>query len=445
MECGPKIRILTLKYIELPNRTLPARWYNGNIRIYELNLDHVSIAIIEADAFDSPAFQKLKALRITNRIQIVDYRLGMLNSLPTLAAISLHQFNACHQTMPAHILEPVRQTLRVFSYGGDIGPEPILTNLFGNAPWWALSNIGIDGHRYLRNRLIAEANFTGLRAIAFLCLTQFGIEIIEPGAFNGIIDTLQHLVLMGNPLLELSVHSFRSFLDAWPSVKFKFKELAFSHPQYKGVFNCSLEFYRVRNASAISFPHVSKRLAHMFCRNDVHDMDEETRDLLQIVHSQRWHLNHSSFRKYAFPKRRLIYVVANRSMHVKQAMPDEYRLFMWSLNRSTLTQKSKCPSADWIISNVECQLRNHSIESMRIPEFVREDLVAACVIHISMRKQSLPMHCITIHIDETDDFSYNCMHYGLGAMIGISIMTIVSILIIHRRRALSVIIFCRWS
>lgn len=383
----------------LPNQTLLASWYNGSkFRHHYLVFDGIAIAAIEADAFLSPAFSFLAQLSIYSSIHIVDYHLEIFTGLQRLIRLEFEESTAHQHNMPMAFLQPLITNLNHFGYEGDIGDEPVLTNLFGSGNMPALKSFGIMCQGKSNLSHVAAANFTGLSAILRIALNACGIKTIELDAFVGIVDTLISLVILQNPLLVLNLATYRPFLDQWKPHDFDARTfLHFS--DRKGIsIICTPEYYRIRNASIISIKYQDDNFIQDICKDDIHDIPGA--DKQQTVHPQRWQLNHSDVWKYVFPKFNLHFNAADRTLSVIQYDPyDYYRVFIWPIERSTAMDQQKCPSTAWIAANVKCQHVRRSVESIIIADFekaTKDHLIAACVIHISIRKQSVPLHCRTM-------------------------------------------------
>lgn len=432
-DCNHRLRVLNISETDLPGHTLSPQWYNGQYAIIKLIFTRIAIAVIEPLAFNVAAFRELYLLEIHNVLHIIAYDSNIFFGLPKLRILQVTETTIAPSKMPANALRLLHQRLEIFAYAGDIGRGPVLTNLFGGVRMIFLHSIGINCLDNPCLNTIAAANFTGLIAIRLLKIYKCGIESIEAGAFDQIADTLMQLYLHANPLLQLHLEAFRFYLDQWPIDVWSMPKALILYGA-NSPYNCTIELYWLRNATVISLHYDAEFVESMICMNDVHDLNVRARKQRQFVHPARWHLNHSWISKYAFPKRQMTFNVANRSLHVTQAMPDNYRLLMWPINDVATIQHSDCPTPMWIKSNVDCQRRHHSVETIEIAELKTERFVTACVIHISMRKESLPMHCITIHCH--DGFVFNWLYYGIGMVIDFLIMVIIIIIIFSRRRTI---------
>lgn len=409
--------------IDLPERTLHANWYDGKNPITALEFYRMEIVAIEPNAFESQVFNDMETLLIENLLHITEYRWEMFIGLENLYFLTIKEKKSERHSHQTNLLRLFSENLEHFSYFGDLGTGSVLTHLFGGSTMFRLTDI-IMRCRAGRFRVIAADNFTGLRAIEDIDLHACGIETIELGTFDRIARTLLALTLRENPLTKLSSNSFQPFLDKWPATaRDAAKDLKFFESGDLGI-KCSLEFYRLRNATIISFTYDENRMEELMCENDVHVLDRKALRETQFVHPLRWHLNHSDVDHYAVRKFRLRFNATDRRLRVIQADPLGYRLFIWSVNRNALIGQ-KCPLPTWIADNVDCQLRNRWLEVAEIPEFNGTDnLIAVCVIHDSLRKQSVPLHCNTIRTMDllggtVKGFTFNWLYYGIGMALGI--------------------------
>lgn len=420
---------LNITASNLPTKTLSTNWYDGSRQISYLYFDWMNITVIEANAFKCRAFRQLRQLTIRNALHIIEYHAGMFNGLQELMALDVIEVDQRSGPMPEELLETLFECLEHFQYAGDIGNEPVLTNIFGGTELLSLRIIGIDCHGTSTFRLIAAENFTGLPAVIHLALFECGIETVGVGAFDQIAETLLILELKENPLLELSLSQFRRFFDRRLNDA---KYLVISPPGGK-MFDCSMEFYRIRNVSTISFRYDGQMFLDMRCENDVHQSDGPQR---QIIQPLRWGLNHSFIQKYAFRAFQLHFDAVNQTLLISQHDPDAYRLFIWSIDSKTSHGKSKCPLNKWIGANVRCEKRNQSTEAITIPKFKNDSVLSAvCVIHISMWKQSLPLHCriVRFSLEEEniyDDSTINWWYYTMAIFVAIIVLILIGAAII---------------
>lgn len=404
--------MLNITEAVLPNQTLPKHWYTGRKSVTHLYINWVALAIIEADAFIAVAFHALYDLRIHNTIHIIQYQAYMFDGLKQLVLLVLSELDTIYSPLPENFLQPMRGTMMEFEYYGDIGDEPVMSYLFGATRMPSLTSITIDCEYWSTFRLIAAANFTGLTALRYLSMVRCGIDAIDANAFDGIAETLEALHLVGNRQLQLSPEQFRHFLDTRSRSRSpKYLVLYRSTP-----FNCSIDFYRLRNATMISFHYDLIRSRFMQCAYDIHHFDENKYGPQQIIHLMRRHLNQPEIYKYTFRRFRMHLNATDRTLIICQGDSDKYRAFIWSINSTTaITGRSKCPLKSWIQSNINCQQRHRVIENIVLPQPGNtSDLLAVCIIHISAYKQSLPLHCRVIHSSEMlrDDFTFNWLYCG---------------------------------
>lgn len=404
--------MLKITETQLPNETLSVGWYNGQKLVIYLYFIWIAIATIEPNAFNAPAFSQLQLLEIENLIHIVDYRVDTFNGLRKLNGLRIVEMTESEQKLPEGLLQPLHARLKQFFYEGDIGEAPVLTNLFGTTKLLALKFILTDCRRKSMYQTIAAANFTGLSSIHELSLCWCGIETIEIGAFDRIAKTLIAVYLHGNQFLQFDLSRFRCFLDERPrNSKLLPRYLIFYQPP-DPQYSCSFEFYRIRNATMISLHYSSRRYEYLLCENDIHKLSRSENDRQQIIHPQRWRLNHAEVYKYAFRKFQMHFNVAKRSLSIRQFDPDSYRLVWWTIREKTMIE---CRTTKWLRANVKCQRRNRTIETIDIPQFGNDVTRAAvCIIHISMWKQSVPLHCRTIRLTRaTDDYEFSWMHQAM--------------------------------
>lgn len=395
--------------------------------------DAIHITAIEAGAFNKRAFQQLRTLKIYNLVHIIEYHEEMFDGLWEVLRLQIQELTPARWQPPVDLLRPFNEYMEFFFYEGDIGDAPVLTDLFGRSKLLSLHTILMNCFGWSRFGTMAANNFTGLPAIREINLVNCGIVSIEIGAFDEIAKTLIALHFIANPLLQLSLDHFRYYLDKWPAYgRHVPKHLLLFYPGDLP-YQCSLEFYRIRNMTMISFHYAANNMKKLYCENDIHLANVSAQPPQQLVHPKRWHLNHSLIHEYVFRKFQLRFDAINRTMFVSQFDSDDYRLFVWPINRKTLIGKRKCPLA----ADAKCQRRRKPIETIAGTELRNDSgLIAACVIHISMRKESVPMHCQTIRLDldvddrTIDDFVFNWLYYGLAMLIGTVVLIPIGISVV---------------
>lgn len=419
----------------LPDRRLSAKWYNGQSPIAYLIFEQVDITVIEADAFNVPVFRQLQELTIENEVHLVEYSIGMFNGLAKLIEITLRETLDSLREWPANVLQPMQDHLRAFEYRGDIGTEPVLTNLFASVQLSSLRFFEIYCARYSLPRITAD-NFTGLVAIERFVLVDCGIEVIAKGTFDRMVNTLMKIDLLGNPFLRIETMHFRSFLRTRPRNTLLSRKGLILHWDDIEPYVCSMAFYVLRNATIISFKYDANDLRSMMCVDDVHELDDLALQQ-QIVHPQRWHLQHSKVWKYAFKKFHIHFMALHQQLTIMQANSDDYRLFFWSIDQKMWDKGNKCPGSTWIAANTLCRRHNRTVEIIRLPQFPAGSSIAACIIHISLRKESVPMHCITIHQEAAINFTFNWLHFGLCLLFEVTaLIALLILIIVHCKKSI---------
>lgn len=409
----------------LPNRILSARWYSGELyRITHLIFGFTGIQTIEASAFNLSAFAYLVELTIYNTLHIIDYHMEMFAGLLRLDGLIIEELTAAKANPPANYLHSL-DSLKFFSYEGDVGHEPVLNHLFGGPTLSKMQSVAIKcmGKSHLRQ--IAKANFTGLITVHLIMLNECGIETIAAGAFDQIAKTLTTIILVGNPLLTFDLATFRFFLDTWNVYTLERpKMFTLSYQNFMPI-ECTMDFYRLRNATMIAFHFGRLNFMAMYCKNDINGKAHEGQ---QHIHPARWHLNHSGIVEYTFPEFKLNFHAANRSLMIVQHEADDYRLFIWTISERTSSERER----NAFHPRVQCRRSNQTIESVVVPTFGDgSNLIAACIIHISYRKQSLPLHCRTIRIVDAEA-TLNVMQAGIFLLIDVILMIVVMIVVYRK-------------
>lgn len=344
---------------------------------------------------------------------------------------------------PMNFLQSSQEELYAFLYAGDMGNSPVLTNLFGGVQLKSLVEIGIACMGNKRFHMLAATNFSGLPVVRAIALSDCGIEYIQSDTFDRIADTLTAFLLVGNPLLRLTINSFRIYLDKRLESA-KAKSLFFYQDEVQP-YDCSMDFYRLRNATMIAFHYDVQKFIQMFCKSVDHGLEENDKKQppQQVLHPKRWGLSHAGVAIYTFPKFLIHFIPANRTLRIVQFdQNDHYRLFIWTIRDSTSAKQDKCLPSTWMHTNVQCRWCNRTIEFINITQFDNGIAIAACVIHISMRKQSVPVHCHTIRlalntamIETSGDFTFNWLYFGIGLAIGIAILTAIALFLICKKPA----------
>lgn len=411
----------------LLNETLQADWYDGQRSVTQLALHRIAITTIEANAFNTVGLRRLKHLLIMrNPLHIHTYHPAMFMGIQaSLTELYIdEQSPRAERRLPTNLLQPLNQTLEEFSFVGDMGMGPALTNLFGCSKMPMLLAIRIIC-QIPSIRFIAADNFTGLPVIEQLLLTFCGIETIDRGTFDQISDTLLRIELRGNYFIQLNLNAFVLFLDKSPTIATnQRKRLAFRVPARPTTIACSMEFYRIRNATLISFHYTWDALLGMLCKQNVHRWYAD--DFLMIVHPLRWNLKHDGIYKYAMPRFHINFNAADRTFDIIQFNRDNYRLVMWPIDRKASLEN------DSAVTTAKCHRSNRTMDTIVVADF-NSSLIAACIIHISMHKESVPLNCRTIRlvsegIVEKSAFAFNWLYFGMAvgvAIAGASILIVI--------------------
>lgn len=384
----------------MPNLTLSENWYNGKFRIDHLILHSIAIAVIEKNAFKSRAFFRLSDLHIFNLIHVHRFDVATFVCLPGLNDLIIHEIDGLADNFPIDLFVPMTKSLHLFEYIGRIGTAAMLSNLFGNQPLRLLTYINIDcDYDDYGIASISAANFSGLTAVRTLSIVACGLESIAIDTFDQISATLSSIQLEDNPLTHVTLETFRVYFDRRIITRNVYrKEIVLTA-------DCSPEFYQIRNASMISFGYwpdtmvsncwqgmqfIDVRHQEPTARQNEHINTDQ-----QIIHVKHFHLNGLFGQNYVFRKFQLNGWSKNRSVLIVQPDRNRFRLLVWVIGSGTMTWRRKCPMA----AAMQCYLLNGTHHLVDFSSFDLDlDKVAMCIIHISMRKQSLPLHCITIKL-----------------------------------------------
>lgn len=241
-------------------------------------------------------------------------------------------------------------------------------------------------------RILASQNFSGLIVLQTLKLNDCGIETI----FDYVGRTLRFLDLSNNPIIHLDLSIFWIFINS----RYRERELS----NYKMFFfentlvECDCDFYKVRNITAISFESYFYEYVKFSCKAAVKDwLNVRICDGNQMMYPKSCCLDHPNINVYAFPYFEIKFSGADVTLHINQAKPRQYRLWIQVIDNLPVRRKRNCPDREWIQRSSNCLMFSNLRETIDIRYILhRSETNMFCVMYLSHSKSVWPLHCIVI-------------------------------------------------
>lgn len=203
---------LALDDVHFANDEITSHWYNGIWPLCWMRIETEELHAIHANAFTSPAFQKLEWLSIHAENSTVSIYDGAYNGL------QLHVFayrTTSVALFPAGLFDPLADSISLLRH--EVWPNSInMDEMFANVPFRLLRILYIENvaEPQTKFRHLAASNFSAFNRLEFLFLMYCGIETIDARTFDGIGHTLRFINLGGNELMTISVDTFRRVFES---------------------------------------------------------------------------------------------------------------------------------------------------------------------------------------------------------------------------------------
>lgn len=178
---------------------MKANWFQSKVKVNYLEFGTGSVNKIEDNAFDAAALRSVKHLAIT-KLNFYELKRGLFNGLESLEILNLQQA-ALIQFVDMGILDGVNQTLKELTIDGDLYTTRALPLEAFTGSNQTL-NLEFLRVRYYLGRL-ASKTFISLTKIKYLDVSRCGIEYIEQGTFDPVIDSVIVLRLVDNRFTNL--------------------------------------------------------------------------------------------------------------------------------------------------------------------------------------------------------------------------------------------------
>lgn len=190
------MRYLKIKNISFPNNKIPTKWFKPDIKIISLVIDDKFLTSIEANAFNTSAFDKLDFLSLIN-MPIKQLQSGMFTGLRMLhhlefigmpiSTFASDLFAPC-PVLSSLIIRNVEPTnITLLDLVSSLQPEMKLLTL---------KHFNLSGQ-------ITEENLSIIKILDALTLEDDHITDIAPHSFDSFASTLRFLDLRNNLLKTL--------------------------------------------------------------------------------------------------------------------------------------------------------------------------------------------------------------------------------------------------
>lgn len=370
-------------------------WYKEDCLINHLKLVGNDIVAIEENAFNVPAFKKLKGLILWEKLsQTLQWEHNSLNGLPALLELFV---TAGHISMAKNALKPVRQSVTrmgLMHLMNDIS----FNDLFGvNADRLDfLYEFSIKYATPVATHTLTKSNLTSLGAISSIDFSDCGIASLETGLFDRFAGTLRNIVLHGNKLTTLPPRIFNRLIDLIPDDAVAYKNLRVSLSANPFICNC--DFYET--FGHLILPTYMQAILYVFQTKCINLA-------MPLVCPQLQYLNPYKFQPSLFPPEVLVYSkfilkidVARQELIIRTAVADRFRVWLQVGNDFEFDDAStSCPNSVRLKAQVYCVYLQKNETKVSIARFaIQKTITMVCISYISSYyRRFWPLHCISVY------------------------------------------------
>lgn len=183
-------------------------WYTGHHSLTRILLRRQNLRSIHANAFNVPTLAKLVELNLSVQFGWLKMYNGAFRGLESLQQFRLDCVTV--DDFSIGLFNPFRISLCDARF--TVWPNNInLDGIFGNEPFRGIEKLVIKNVQTPQTifRLLAATNFTYMRRLHKLWLSNCGIEVIAADAFNGIARTLDYIRLDNNRIKTINIDMLR--------------------------------------------------------------------------------------------------------------------------------------------------------------------------------------------------------------------------------------------
>lgn len=385
-------------------------WYDGKQAIHSLQINAGHLETIHANAFNAPAFQKMRFLTIHIDSGSVTIHHGAFHGTQYLMGLTIDPDRI--NGVASGLFAPAIATLKgifFFRWPNDMS----LDEVFADDVYHMLFTIVIRHvvSPQTKFRALTATNFTSIRRLNALSLVDCGIETIDLHTFDVIGRTLRYLSLSDNRIKFISVDMFRNIIES--------KYHAIVVIKHNAPLECSCE---TRDVNAMQYPLMDEQRTLIDCTPSaaVSALQCATYQELTVAKlCVKW-LRSDALR---FIKFRMTF--DNDSIWIQTNFTSKFRVLF--INADTM--HAKCAKrADR--SAVKCLLMNGAVEGLHLHE-VNETrdakLTLITVIPMLFEHGTCPMHSISVRQrgqwNEALSINMVIMVWWFGFVLGIWIVT----------------------
>lgn len=375
------------------NDEMASDWYNGKASVSDLSIYTQRCVAIHANAFSSPAFEKLENLSIEIHGVAVNVFAGAFEGLRNLITFIFQISKSV--TLPIGLFDPIASSINVIK--SNRWPNDVsLNEMFANQLFRLLRKLTIYNAEEPQSkfRLLAASNFTSFRRLQVLLLSNCGIEIIDEHAFDDVGRTLQTISLFMNRIKFINIQMFRIIFESHRQLSLDI---------FRGmILDCSCHVLEVRLALS-RFQNLEK--SPIKCSlQDKNSMNSCSR--YQVVNASKLCINRV---RQPYPSFMNIYLKrSENSIVIQSNLTSKFRVLLINLDATN----AKCAARN-ITSNYQCSNIDSSFEHFDLDEVenIRNaTIILITAIPVLIEFGAWPLHMIPVRRVKLADTWQNWIH-----------------------------------
>lgn len=366
----------------------------GTFKLSRLEFHSCNISVIKADAFSEKALIKLSILyllKMTQLIQIESYAFRKLQRLERFAMNCI--MLAPHVSDFEWGFESIWDTENYITLNLSGFLNAItLQDLFNTKSISCFTSISISQNLALKS--LSAQNFTMIPKLFQIHVIGCGIEIIEAGTFDQVLDSLYSVYLTENPLLKITPAVFYKPLISNLDTKFSISKryVIVIDPPY----DCNFFWlkYLVKINLGISHSNSVINCGLTKSLNPTAKVLEKCN--FQAISLEKVCLNLTDLKFIAYAKFHVSLRMKYDSyqFQIKTKFTETFRIF--SILFKNISLYGICNNSTSLVKYVNCSLMMNITSDMWITMVINQSEINFLGIHFLTRNQIWPLHLITV-------------------------------------------------
>lgn len=406
-----------LENLTFPERRISKGWYRARISVVHLEINDGAFSAIDEDAFNDDGLADMESLFLKHHKYFILSPLAFDGfTALQIMSVNVAEYNGDMTVLHSSaILFPIRRSIRMLALSGGLAES--IASIFSAQKFSMLFLLHISNQKNLHT--LSYRDFITFPVLYTLMITNCGVRVIMPNAFDYVGVTLTNLQLIGNELKTLPIGIFNVFIE-WHINMFDKVLLIHDNP-----WSCDCALIETENIVFHILSHKQDKNMPEAPTNDCTRMHPIHCPEIEALSPGRICLSKDRER-YFFPRFRLKIDREYLNLNITATVPRKYRLLFIDLTRTVQFQgkKSKCPTINWLDESAKCFKFNNQTESIPFHgiDQIHSKHQMIVLNHIAYRRKFTfwPFHSLIYGRGDDDDGDkrMGLMLFSLAALVG---------------------------